>query len=271
VRTSPAEHRLRQHDVVADEPRNLAELERYAAHRCHAYVEHMPAVNVELVAQLGEPRVNGLGRCHGQAGDLDFDARIVVLLTAKHDHVTSLGVAHQQHGQLETGERRARSVRQVCEGWRRQPQRRQVLAGEELLQCHGRVMRRDGEAVDRDFPAGLPRPGVERRLQVHVLEHRQGTRHHRLLRCGLAQVVANQRDHLIALLAVLGVHPIEKRTKRGRELAGLGIGRTRHIHWNDIRAVREFSAIRHRWGGEWRIDRGYGVKRTVITSPSAIR
>jgi hypothetical protein len=113
-----------------------------------------------------------------------------------------------------------------------------MLSGDELLQVHRGVMRRNREAVDCDFPAGLLRPGVQRGLQVHVLEHRQRSRHHGLLGRALAEVVAEETDDLVALPgARLGVHPFKERAERGRELAGLGIGGAGHSHWNDIQTV----------------------------------
>ena len=66
----PGQHRLREHDVVAGGLRDRAELQREPTHGGHADLKHMAAKHVEPVAELRQPRVHGLRRVDGQAGDL---------------------------------------------------------------------------------------------------------------------------------------------------------------------------------------------------------
>lgn len=172
--------------------------------------------------------MHGLRRVDWQAGDLEIEGRRTVLGPgAHHDHVPAVGVLDQEERDFQASERRPRPVRQVRQRGCRQTQRRQPLAGEELLQSDRRMVRWDREAVDSDLPSRLGRPGIQRRLQVHLLERRERTRNHRQSGGVLPEKVGDELDHLVAGPR-RAVDPLEERAERVRELAGLGVTCVRH-------------------------------------------
>src|SRR5579884_483096 len=103
-----------------------------------------------------------------------------------------------------------------------------MLAREELLQGHRGEVGRDREAVYGDLAPVLPRPGVERGLEVDVFERCQGPGHHRVLSRAVAEEVGEERHDLVALLARLAVDPLEERLEGGGELPGLELSRAGH-------------------------------------------
>ena len=78
------QHRFGQNHVVACGHRNVTEGERYAAHRTHADIEHVPAIHVQPAPQLSEFGVYRLRTVDGQAGDLYRQPGLV--LGRPHDH-----------------------------------------------------------------------------------------------------------------------------------------------------------------------------------------
>ena len=145
----PTDHRFWEHHFVARESRNLAEPQHDAAHLSCRDVDHMPPVHVQLVAKLGQASVHRLRRVDRQPRDLDVERRrTVVGPNTDHDHVAAVRVFDEEKGKLQAGEGGARSVRQIGQGRRRQAQPRHALAGQDLLQGHRRVVRRDREAAD---------------------------------------------------------------------------------------------------------------------------
>jgi hypothetical protein len=119
-----------------------------------------------------------LGHSDRQTGDLDVEAVMMLGRALDQHDVPAVLVADQQQGQAQARQRRARPVRQIDQRGRAQPQRRQRLACHQLLQRDITVVRRDRDTAHVDGPARRGRPGVDRGLQVDVLEGVQLARDH---------------------------------------------------------------------------------------------
>ena len=138
-----------------------------------ADLDHVPAVDVQRATEFRQPGVHRLRVVDRQPGDLDGEAMMMLARADHHDDVVPVLVVDQQHRELQTGQRRARPVREIEQGGRRQAQRHHPLAGDELLERDRRVVGRDRDAVNGDLAARLARPGVQRGLQVDVLKARE--------------------------------------------------------------------------------------------------
>jgi hypothetical protein len=92
-----------------------------------------------------------------------------------------------------------------------------------LLKRDPTVVRWHRDAADLDPPPRLGRPGVERGLQVDVLEGRQLPGDHGLCFAGLSEHLPDQGGDLVALTALGCMHPGQQGTERRRELPGLGL------------------------------------------------
>jgi hypothetical protein len=113
VALDPAQHGLRQHHVPADGLRDLAELEGDPAHGIQPDLDHVPAIHVELVAELAQARVHRLRRVDRQTGDLHVERGAVFRGRGHHDHVPADRVVDQEDAKLEAGQRRSGAVRQI--------------------------------------------------------------------------------------------------------------------------------------------------------------
>ena len=108
VALHPGEHHLGKDDVLACGLRDVAELERALPPiGVSADIEHVPAVDVQPVAQLAEPGVHRLGRLDRQPGDLDAERRSCSPGPLTMTTYVPRVVGHQQHRQLQAGQRRA--------------------------------------------------------------------------------------------------------------------------------------------------------------------
>ena len=215
----PGQHVVRQHDVTPTGGRHWCKGQHHAAHRRDGDVQHLPAVDVERRPQRVEFAVHRLRDFYGHAGDLDAKTLFVLRRAGDQQHVPTPVVGHQQHGQRQAGQGRVRTIRQIGQRRRGQPQRRQSVTGHQLLQVGGHVVRGHGEAVHRHLPAGGSRPGVDGRLQVDLLERRQRTTDHRGGGAVRAEEVGDEPHDLVGAVGRTAVHPLQKRP----ELRGEGL------------------------------------------------
>jgi hypothetical protein len=104
------------------------------AHRRQRHVEQVPAVHVELGAELVQLGEQSLGLLDIQARDLNRQAGIMLVRALDHHDVAAALVGDQQHSQAQTGQRGSWPVGQVGQRRRGQPHRRQALADDQLLE-----------------------------------------------------------------------------------------------------------------------------------------
>ena len=95
-----------------------------------------------------------------------------------------------------------------------------MLTAHKLLERELAVVRRKGDPADDNGAPVRPRPRVERRLEVDLLEGRPLPGDHReLMR---SEEVSHQGDDLVDVrLVAVAVHPVEEAAERGGELARL--------------------------------------------------
>jgi hypothetical protein len=89
-----------------------------------------PGGPAQLV-QLGE---QPLGLADRQPGDLDQQALLVLARGLDHHDIAATAIGDQQQRQAQAAERRSRPVREVGQRGGGQLQRRQPVAGDQLLQ-----------------------------------------------------------------------------------------------------------------------------------------
>jgi hypothetical protein len=200
----PAQHLLGQHHVRARGGRQAGEDDLHAE-RTGLQLEDLAAVDVQARLQLGQLPEQGLRLVGGQSGDLDREALTLLRVRSlDEEHRPTASVLHQQQALPEAGQRPPRAGRQVHQVRRAQADRRQPVAVLQHLQRDGAVVRRHHQPVHLHLPAVLGPPGVQRDLQVDVLERRQVPADHGVLQARLAQPAADQRDDLVALVRGTG-------------------------------------------------------------------
>ena len=166
------------------------ERDRQPTHRVNRQLDHLPAVDVEPVPQVGEPRSTSCASDGRQTGDLDGQDRLLVAVrAADHDDVAPACVRHQQQRPAQAGCRAAGTGGQVDQVGSRRPHRPEPVAVHQLLQARRLVVRGQGDAVDRDLATGLARPAVEGDLEVDLLEHRELVADHGLRPAGRTEVL----------------------------------------------------------------------------------
>ena len=87
----PRQHGGGQHDVIAAEAGRAGEGEDDPAHRVQRHVEQVAAVDVEVGAQLVQFGEQALGLADRQAGDLDLQARLMLVRGLDHHDVAAAG------------------------------------------------------------------------------------------------------------------------------------------------------------------------------------
>ena len=205
----PPQRLLGEHDVLARSDRQHREGDRHAA-VADRRLEHLSAVDVEPVPQLGQLAQHLLGGRRREPGDLDGEHRLQVpLRTADQHDVPSAGVLDEQDGATQAGRRPVRPGREVDQVGRREPDRTEALAVHQVLQRRRLVVWRDRHAVHGHGAVLGGSPDVERDLQVDVLEDRELDAEHRLLD-PVAEVVLHESHDRVAPALVVLVDPLEE-------------------------------------------------------------
>ena len=84
-----SQHRFGQHDRRPRRGRDPSEGNRHPAKGVESNVEHMPAVNVVLMAQRRETGVHALGCGDRQPGDLHDQTLLMLVRTQNHHDVVA--------------------------------------------------------------------------------------------------------------------------------------------------------------------------------------
>lgn len=182
-------------------------------------LEQLTAVHIELVPQLLEPAEDLLSLSGRKSRYLERETGLMHARAAHENDVAAALVLDQQQRQAVAPEGLAAGDRTVDEVGRAQPQGRHV-AVDQLMQPHPAEVRGQRQPVNGVRPAGFGEPSVEGHLQVRVLERRKGRGDDGLVHTA-TEVSLDEVDHRVLAWPAVGVHPLEERAERGRELARL--------------------------------------------------